>query len=586
MWVLVALGVIVALAAWFRLYDIQNYPPGLFPDEAANGEDVLLILDGDVRPFYPRGNGREALFFYLQALLVKIFGIGVWPMHAASAIVGTATVAAVYFATRPWFGRLSGLLAALFLATNHWHVTLSRTGFRAIMVPLFVLLFTAFVGYAIREVKRGRGRYGYLLAVLAGAAFAGGFYSYIAYRAMVGVVFGVAFLVLLDDWILEWRRHSSASAEHKMRDLPHVLRYWPHVLLGIAAAALILAPLVWYFVQEPGAIVGRAGQVSIFNPDLQEQYGGGTIGGTLLYSLRTTLLSFFAGAGDLNWRHNVAGYPLLNPLVGILFLLGVAWAINGTVMVAYKIVRGVEVHLGMVYPYLLLLLGGLLLPVVTTAEGMPHGLRALGLVAPIFLLAGTAGSVVLYWLRRRLRGEWGQTVLWGAVSGVLALAMLYDGTLYFLIARNDSAAHYAYRSDLPVVAEYINNYAREHQSADRDERPYLVLDTFSLQSIHFLTAHSAHDHSVGDMPHPDEAQHRWRQLDPALSHFQSLRPGEIIIFTQSTIPDADRYRQQHPSVEQVEQRYNRFGEEIMRVYRHPEFTSPEPSVDEAPSLDA
>src|SRR3989344_9081038 len=96
LWVGVLLTGIIALAAWFRLYDIQNYPPGIFPDVAANGEDVLLILDGDMRPFYPRGNGREALFFYLQALMVTIFGIGVWPMHAASALVGSATVAAVY----------------------------------------------------------------------------------------------------------------------------------------------------------------------------------------------------------------------------------------------------------------------------------------------------------------------------------------------------------------------------------------------------------------------------------------------------------------------------------------------------------
>src|SRR5688572_6050139 len=101
MWVGLLLVGIIALAAWFRFYDIKNYPPGIFPDVAANGEDVLLILDGDVRPFYPRGNGREALFFYLQALMVKFRGIGVWPMHAASAIIGLATVIAMYFATRP-----------------------------------------------------------------------------------------------------------------------------------------------------------------------------------------------------------------------------------------------------------------------------------------------------------------------------------------------------------------------------------------------------------------------------------------------------------------------------------------------------
>lgn len=566
---------IVALAATFRFYDIQNYPPGLFPDEAANGEDVLLILKGDVRPFYERGNGREALFFYLQALLVKMFGIGVWPMHAASALVGTTTVAAVYFATRPWFGRLAGLLAAFFLATNHWHLVLSRTGFRAIMVPLFVALFTAFVGHLMSEVKRARASYrSYVYAALAGTALAGGLYTYLAYRVMIGVVLGMAMLILLDDWIFELRRH---RAIHR-RDLPHIVRYWPHILIGFAAAALVCAPLGWYFVHHPEALVGRAGQVSIFNPELQREYGGGTLLGTVLYSLRETLLSFFAGAGDLNWRHAVPGMSLLNPLVGILFLLGVAWTIHGTVVVVYSIARGREVRLGMIYPYILLLLVGMLLPVITTAEGLPHGLRSVGLIVPIFLLVGTAGSVILYWLRRRIRSEWGKGAVGGIAGGLVLLSAVHTGAVYFLIARNDPAAHYAYRADLSIVADYI-------KSTDEDHRPYLVLDSFSLQSVHFLTAVAAHGEVREGEVHPDEVAHRWRQLDPAMSHLTVLQPGEIIIFTQSTLPDADRYVRHHPDVKLKDQRYNQFGQEMMRVYEAP----PEAGVPEgnAPgSLDA
>src|SRR3989344_1162032 len=152
----IAVACIVAFAGFLRSYDIQNYPPGLFPDEAANGEDVLLILEGDTRPFYPRGNGREALFFYLPAALVKVFGIGAWQMHMASVIVGTLSVLAIYFATQVYFGRLAGVFAALFLATSSWHLTLSRTGFRAIMIPLFISLFTAFAGLIVQSVKDKR----------------------------------------------------------------------------------------------------------------------------------------------------------------------------------------------------------------------------------------------------------------------------------------------------------------------------------------------------------------------------------------------------------------------------------------------
>ncbi|MFH1354488.1 MAG: glycosyltransferase family 39 protein [bacterium] len=543
-----AVFVVVLVAIGFRFYDITNYPPGLFPDEAANGEDALLILEGDYRPFYPRGNGREALFFFLEALSIKLFGIGAWQLHMVSAVIGALTVVATYFATRIWFGRLAGVLAALFLATSHWHVTLSRTGFRAILIPLFLAAFTALTGYVIAAIGRKKAGWSYVYAALAGAALAGGFYTYIAYRVMVGVVGGIFVLLLL-------------AAVHPKIGFPHFRRYGRQLAVGAVAAVLVLAPLGWYFGQNPEDFVGRAGQVSVFSKDLQEQVGGGKLLPTLAYTAETTLMSFFAGPGDVNWRHNVAGFALLNPLVGLLFLLGLAWTIHGTVLVAYKVMRGQEVHLGMIFPYLLLLLLGMLMPVITTAQGLPHGLRSIGLAFPIFLLAGTAGAVIVHWCRRRAGSEAGSGLCGGLIAGLLLLGVVYDGALYFGVARNDPGAHYAYRGDLTQVAVWLNEYAG---------RPYLVLDKFSLQTIHFLTSVAAHEHTVGDEVHPDEEQHKWRQVDPAMSHLTVLKPGEVIAFTQSTLVDADRYEEIHPEVELIESKVDRFGQEIMRVYEVPE----------------
>ena len=545
---------VLLLAIFFRFYDIQNYPPGLFPDEAANGEDVLLILDGDIRPFYPRGNGREGLFFLLQAASVWLFGVGVWQLHVVAAFVGVLTVWAMYFASRVWFGRLAGVIAALLLATNHWHVTLSRTGFRAILIPLFVLLFTAWVGYTIQSVKRQQIFRSYWYAILAGMAWAGGFYTYIAYRVMVGVVIGVAILLAL-------------AALHPKIGFPHWRRYGKQLAVGMIAAVIVLTPLGWYFVQHPEAVVGRAGQVSVFSSDLQKQHGGGTLSGTLVYSASETLLAFFAGQSDLNWRHNVAGFPLLNQLTGLLFLLGLAWAIRGFIVVVGKIIQGTEVHLGMIYAYLLLLLAGMLVPVIMTAEGMPHGLRSIGLLPPIFMLAGTAAAVMVHWGMKKAKlnqmpKRW--TGVWqGVVVGVLALSVLYDGALYFLVARNDADAHYAYRADLTEVSKYINEYVRDN--ADK-ARPYLVLDKFSVQTVHWLTTVAAHEYTIGDEAHPDVDMHKWELLDPATSHLTPLGPGEVIIFTQSTIFDAKRYEQMYPEIKVREKRMNRFGQEIMRVY--------------------
>lgn len=538
----------MALAIGFRFYDIQHYPPGLFPDQAANGEDALLILQGDLRPFYPRGNGREALFFFLQAGLIKLFGIGVTPMFAASALVGVLTVAAVFLAVKPFFGRLAALLSALLLATNYWHVTISRTGFRAVMIPLFVAAFTACVGYTIESVRRGRIWASYVLAVLGGLAFALGFYTYIAYRMMVGVVLAVLIILLI-------------AALHPKIGFPHMRRYGWQILLSLLVAGLMIAPLAGYFVQHPEAFVGRAGQVSIFSPDLQRHYGGGTLIGTLAYSVRETLLSFVAGHGDLNWRHSVAGFPLLNPLVSFLFLLGLVWAFIGVWGLGVAMVRGREIHFNMIHAYLWLVFLGMLVPVVTTAEGMPHGLRSIGLAAPIFMLAGTAGAVVIRWLLKYMHANPGRGMVLGLGAGLLIAGSLYDGALYFLIARNDSQAYYEYRGDLTVVSEYINQYRAGHP--DRP-RPYLVLDEFSVQTVHYLASVVPHDYQS----HPDESLHKYTLLDPATSALTALGADDVIIFTQSTIPDAERYNKKYiDQLELVTSQHNRFGQEIMRVYR-------------------
>ena len=50
--------------------------------------------------------------------------------------------------------------------------------------------------------------------------------------------------------------------------------------------------------------LGRAGQVSVFNKELNK----GDLPGTVVTVVKKTVLSFFT-AGDLNWRQNVSVFP-------------------------------------------------------------------------------------------------------------------------------------------------------------------------------------------------------------------------------------------------------------------------------------
>lgn len=542
----VALVVILGVAGFLRFYDIKNYPPGLFPDVAANGEDALLILKGDDRPFYPRGNGREALFFYLDAIVVKEFGIGVWQMYIASAAVGVATVLVVYLATSVYFGRLAGLFAAAFLATSSWHVALSRTGFRAIMVALMVGLFTWCVGKVVAAVKQKRHTEAIIFTVFSGVSFAGGFYTYIAYRAMIGVVLGIVFIVLI-------------AALHPKVGLPHLKKYGKHIVIALIAACVTITPLTIYFIQHPAEFIGRAGQVSIFNKQLEQQFGGGTLLGTLAYSITGTVLSFFTH-GDTNWRQNVGGYPLLNSLVGILFLLGFFWAGKGTWDIVRMIFKGKPLHLGMIFPYLLLLFFGMMVPVVTTAEGIPHALRSLGMLIPVYMLAGMAAAVSVRWLLKWGKKHRIQGVIYGGVIGLLIVFGAYDASLYFMISRNSPDAYIAYRGDLTVVAKYIADYVAMHPN---NPKPFVDVDPYYAQTLHYLDSVGASDytdHSLDDLQ-------KYRVIDSTKGLAPLIKPGEQIIFTQSTVWDADQYAAKYKgSIKLITKQVNKFGQEIMRVY--------------------
>ncbi len=73
------LVIILIIASFLRLYNITETPPGLYPDEAMNGNNALEVLStGHFKVFYPENNGREGLFINIQAVFLKFFDNKPW----------------------------------------------------------------------------------------------------------------------------------------------------------------------------------------------------------------------------------------------------------------------------------------------------------------------------------------------------------------------------------------------------------------------------------------------------------------------------------------------------------------------------
>jgi len=546
---------IIALAIFFRFYQIVSFPGGLFRDEAAEGLDAHLIQQGHWQPFYERNNGREALFYYLIAIVLTAFGTGLWQLHATSALIGLSAVVACFLLTRQLFlldssserdgpqitrVNLLALLATFFMAVSTWHTVLSRTAFRANLIPLFSALTFYFLllTYKAQTIRRRL-----VLAFITGAVFAGGFYSYIAYRMLVVVV------AVLIGWPL------LASLRNRPRT-QIIKKYWRSLVVFAFGFLVFIYPLARYFYTHPGSFVGRSQEVSVFSSELNQ----GDLKGTLMTTTFLSLQGYFKN-GDLNWRHNISGHPFLSPLISPFFAIGLV-GITVLAVMYFLAPRKRSRY----WKYALLATGfwGMLVPVVTTAEGIPHGLRSIGTIPFVFILSawGLYKTVQLVdWIihqRHATTSGWRRKLIYYSLRVVavcFAAALILESYfLYFVYAANSPENYYSFRSDLTVVSDYLNAHGHKKNT-------YLILDKFSSQTPEFLT--------MLDPTHPGNPRNQpYVQIDPKdAGQLANLQPADQIIFTQSTLADTHQFKQSHPEAYLAQEYRNKFNQTIMAIYK-------------------
>ncbi|MFM8320264.1 MAG: hypothetical protein ACKOC5_05040, partial [Chloroflexota bacterium] len=89
----------VLLVLFFRLYRLGEVPPEMNSDHAEKILDVLGVLNGQFRVFFAANGGREALIFYLNALLHLLTGIplGFMMLKIVSVTIGLAALPFIYY---------------------------------------------------------------------------------------------------------------------------------------------------------------------------------------------------------------------------------------------------------------------------------------------------------------------------------------------------------------------------------------------------------------------------------------------------------------------------------------------------------
>lgn len=344
---------IILVAAFFRLYRLDELPPGLHYDEAFNATMAQRVLAGVERPLYfTEDLTEEPMAIYTASLFFGLFGASAFSLRLVSAFVGILTVAAVYFCARSFapvpFGEGGwglGLLSAFILAILYWHINFSRLGMEPIFLPLMLTLGIGFLLRAIfhaSPVLRGRERgWG-----LAGLFLALTLYTYKA--ALFVPIFISAFL--LSEIIF-----NRAFLRQNARGLA----------VFFATAVLVFAPLGLYWATHPGEFIERPSTV-LATP------------ATYIHNALQVGAMFFLH-GDENPRSNLPGRAALDPWLAIGFIIGII-----VCLARFK-------HR---VPHLLLIwLGAMVLPSVLT-DFAPHFGRSIA-VAPAIALITAYGFTTL-----------------------------------------------------------------------------------------------------------------------------------------------------------------------------------------------
>lgn len=426
------LFLILVTAVFFRLYQIKAIPPGLYPDEAMNGNNLLeAIHKNDYKVFYPENNGREGLFINIQAQSVKIFGNEPWALRIVSTIFGILTVLGTYLLARAMFKKESvALFASFFIATSFWHINFSRIGFRAIMAPFF-LVWGLYLLFKLSNQNKNS----WLLPLIAGTVFGLGFHSYIAYR-ITPIILLPAFFVLFKN------------------------KQFKAILFFAIGTAIAVYPLFNYFYQHPQDFFGRTTQVSIFSmPSPIYELGKNII----------LTIGMFFWKGDINWRHNLASAPQLWWPIAILFLIGLIIGIWKLFRNFKFKIRNFTEKFSLPETTLFLWLIFALAPVVVSNEGLPHALRAIIIIPAVMIFAAIGLDWLITLTRQPLSSHLTRVVVPIILFTLFVAIPINTYKQYFIKWANNINTQYAFAKNYSQLGYYL-------RYSQNDIKKYVIIN--------------------------------------------------------------------------------------------------------------
>lgn len=429
-WEWVLLAILTAIAFALRSWQLTTIPGNIDGDITVLGREASKLIGQPL--WIGVGYFQFPQFMtMLAAWSMRLFGQNLYGLFLGSALIGSATVAAVFWLGRELFDRRVGLLAAALLTISYTHNHLSR-----IVIPTTALLIvTLLFGFLWRGLRTRQGVWFALTGILLGLC------PLTYYSARLAFVILILFVL----WSLFWNR-SQLIAQ---------LSLWGTLLFG---ALLAFGPMLVFAGRNVSAFMGRASEVTLSNPVVYEhllaKYGVSTLPALLVQQIERTLFTFHLFS-DTSPQFAFPG-PMLDGLTAALLTLGLGLALAR--------LREARSFLLVSWFAVALLLGGMV------TNDPPNWIH-LSIVLPVVvILAAQAGLHLLLLLAQPLN-DYSRL----ALVGLLLVALGVVGANNWQAYAAWSASSIGPRSS---IARFVSQLPRDYQIL-------MVREPFSWQDSEF-----------------------------------------------------------------------------------------------------
>lgn len=295
-------AVIFLAALLLRSVAMNQYPTTFSGDEGSSGLHALLFLQGQATNVWNVGwFSFPSPFYVLQAAAIGLFGQTIEAVRFVSAVGGALAVAATYWLGLVMFGRVTAVLAAIYLAASHYHIHISRIALNNVWDSFWGVVTLAALWLGWKNGRRSA-------FILGGLALGIGQFFYVSIRVLPLLLLLWAITAFL------WQRD-----QFKQR--------LPGLVLMAGVAFIVLLPLNLYFLGHPDEFAAPLNRVTLLGPRLEAEMtsrgetAGQIIGGQMLraalgYTHEPLRLLYNPGA------------PLLLPGAAALFILGLLWGVT------------------------------------------------------------------------------------------------------------------------------------------------------------------------------------------------------------------------------------------------------------------